>query len=59
MADMTNLLLDMSCKRRLGSVPFDLIKLEHFLPAVDETLQQSNQIIDGIRRDAERPTLRM
>ena len=41
-----------------GTVPFDLIKTEHFKPAILEGIHQQNKKIDGIINNTAKPTFR-
>jgi Zn-dependent oligopeptidase len=38
------------------TVPFDLIKAEHFLPALQEAIKQGKADIEAIKNDTEKPT---
>ncbi|HOD18504.1 MAG TPA: M3 family metallopeptidase [Candidatus Cloacimonadota bacterium] len=52
---MDNPLLDKSYKHRLDAIPFHLIKTEHFLPAVEETLKQAKANFEQIRNNSKPP----
>ena len=38
------------------AVPFDLIKTEHFLPAIEESIKIANLYIQGIADSSDSPT---
>lgn len=39
-----------------GAIPFDQIKLEHYLPAIQAGIEEENRIIDSIVNNPEAPT---
>ncbi len=53
---MSNPLLEKENKHRLQAIPFHLIKTEHFMPAIKETLQKAKEKFELIRNNPEVPT---
>lgn len=53
---MSNPLLEKENKHRLQAIPFDRIKTEHFMPAVEETLKIARENFEKIRTNTEPPT---
>jgi Zn-dependent oligopeptidase len=53
---MSNPFLDKKWKHRLDAIPFHLIKTEHYMPAVEATLQIARDNIDKIRNSKEEAT---
>jgi len=53
---MSNPLLEKENKHRLQAIPFHLIKTEHFMPAVEATLQVARENFEKIRNNPEAPT---
>ncbi|MBF0208530.1 MAG: M3 family metallopeptidase [Oligoflexia bacterium] len=39
-----------------GAVPFDLIKNEHFLPAIESAIREAKDKLNAIKKDSARPT---
>jgi peptidyl-dipeptidase Dcp len=56
MNNMSNPFLDKNYKHRLDAIPFHLIKTEHYMPAVEATLQIARDNIAKIRNSKEVPT---
>ncbi len=53
---MSNPLLEKENKHRLQAIPFDRIKTEHYMPAVEATLKTARENFDKIRSNPEPPT---
>ena len=53
---MSNPLLTRDFKHRLEAIPFHLIKTEHYMPAVEESLRQAKENFYTIRDNPEPPT---
>ena len=43
-------------KHKHGAVPFDDIKLEHFIPALDYAITEAEKNLESIKNNAESPT---
>ncbi|MDZ4121821.1 MAG: hypothetical protein U1C33_05335 [Candidatus Cloacimonadaceae bacterium] len=52
----TNPLLAKENSHRLKAIPFDQIKTEHFLPAIEAALEEARAALDELRRDDTPPT---
>jgi len=50
-----NPLLSLNSRHRLNAIPFDEIQTEHFLPAIQEALQEARQGIAAIKSDPAEP----
>lgn len=53
---MSNPLLEKENKHRLEAIPFDRIKTEHFMPAIEATLKTARENFAKIRSNPEPPT---
>jgi len=43
-------------KYKHGAVPFDAIKLEHFIPALDYAIEKANETFVAIKNNSDKPT---
>ena len=39
-----------------GAVPFDDIKMEHFIPAVDHAISEAEKALESIKNNSDTPT---
>ncbi len=56
MVTNNNPLLEPINNHRLKAIPFDKIKTEHFLPAIEEALARAKAHLEEIRKDTSAPT---
>jgi peptidyl-dipeptidase Dcp len=52
----TNPLLKKTNDHRLKAIPFDEIKLEHFMPAIEAGLAEARAGIEALKNNPEAPT---
>ena len=43
-------------KYKYGAVPFDDIKLEHFIPALDHAIKEAEKTLESIKNNSDAPT---
>ena len=43
-------------QHRYGAVPFDVIKLEHFIPALDYAIHQAEEKLQEVKNNSETPS---
>jgi|GEM_PF-2860740 len=53
---MKNPLLEKKYKHRLGAIPFDKIKTEHFMPAIEKSLEQAKTTLKKVKSNPEPAT---